>query len=239
MTIEYDGTDFAGFQYQSNQRTIQAELERAIGIITSSDVRVHGAGRTDTGVHALGQVVSFEAENRVPIGKLPIAMNSLLPRDISVTAASVAKADFHARFSAHSRTYVYTILNRKHPSALFGRYTYHCPELLDIDLMQVAAEQLLGTHDFVSWANSSNEVSTTVRNIVRLDVRRRKSFILVRIEANAFLRGMVRNVVGTLVEVGSGKRPAEDVARITAALNRTEAGPSAPARGLCFVRVRY
>ena len=239
LTVEYDGTEFAGFQYQGNHRTIQDELEKAIGTITCSDVRVHGAGRTDTGVHALGQVVSFEADCSVPIGKLPHAMNSLLPRDITVVEATEADSEFHARFSAKSRTYVYTILNRKHPSALFGRYTYHCPDELNVELMKTGALDLLGTHDFVSWANSSNEVKTTTREVIRLDIRRRKSFILIRIEASAFLRGMVRNVVGTLIEVGNGKRSHEDVARITAARNRVAAGPSAPARGLCFVRVRY
>src|SRR5262249_23477310 len=146
VTLEYDGTDFAGFQYQVGQRSVQGELERAIETLTSQQVRIHGAGRTDAGVHALGQVVGFRADTRIRTEKLAGALNSLLPQDARAIAASEVDEEFHARYSARSRTYVYLILNREHPSALFGRYSAHWPYDLDLASMQAAAETLIGTH---------------------------------------------------------------------------------------------
>jgi tRNA pseudouridine38-40 synthase len=239
VTIEYDGTDFAGFQYQAGERSVQAELERALERLTGQRARVHGAGRTDAGVHALGQVISFEAETRIPLEKLPSAMNSALPPDVRAVRAEEATARFHARFSALSRAYVYVILHRAQPSALFGRYTCHYPHPLDLQAMQTGAELLVGKRDFAAWANESREVHSTVREVYRCTVRRRGPFVLIYVEANAFLRGMVRNIAGTLLQVGSGKRAPEEMAEITRSLQRTQAGPSAPAKGLCLVRVRY
>jgi tRNA pseudouridine38-40 synthase len=239
VTIEYDGTDFAGFQYQVGQRSVQGEIERAVEKLTGQAIRVNGAGRTDTGVHALGQVISFAADTRIPTDKLSIALNSVFPRDVAAVGAEEVDERFHARFSAKSRAYVYVILNREHPSAVFGRYTYHYPYELDIAAMRDGAAQLLGEHDFSAWANSTTETTSTVRNIFRCNVRPTRRFLLVQIEANAFLRGMVRNIVGTLVEVGSGKRRPEEITKITESRERANAGPSAPARGLCLVRVRY
>lgn len=239
VTIEYDGTDFAGFQYQAEQRSVQAELERALERLTGQRARVHGAGRTDAGVHALGQVISFEAETRIPIEKLPSAMNSVLPPDVRAVRAEEAPARFHARFSALSRAYVYVILHRAQPSALFGRYTCHYPHPLDLQAMQTGARLLIGTRDFAAWANESGEVHSTVREVYRCAVRRRGPFVLIYVEANAFLRGMVRNIAGTLLQVGSGKRAPAEIAEITRSLQRAQAGPSAPAKGLCLVKVRY
>lgn len=237
--MEYDGTDFAGFQWQKDQRTVQGELEKAIHALSRETIRVAGAGRTDAGVHALGQVVSFKWKGSVPIDRLANALNSVLARDVRVVRATAAEPDFHARFSALSRSYVYVVLNREYPSAILQRYAWHVAHPLDVDAMREGALGLLGEQDFAAWANSVAEVESTVRHVLRCEVRRRGVFVLVFMEANAFLHGMVRNVVGTLIEVGLGKRKVEDIAEITASRDRRLAGPTAPARGLCLVRVRY
>lgn len=238
-TIEYDGTDLHGFQYQVGQRTVQGDLEAALAALTGGPVRVHGAGRTDAGVHALGQVVGFRAETRIPTERLAAAMNSALPRDIRVVAAEEVDEGFHARFSARGRVYVYVVLNRDQASAVFGRYTWHVPGALDVEAMAKAAGFLEGVHDFRAWANETSEVDSTVREVTRCSVRRARGVVLVRVEANAFLRGMVRNIVGTLVQVGQGRRRPEEFGAITASLRRDNAGPSAPAQGLCLVKVLY
>jgi len=239
VTVEYDGTDFAGFQYQAGQRSVQAELERAVEKLTGQAVRVQGAGRTDAGVHALGQVISFAVETRIPTDRLAYALNSVLPNDVAAVAAEEVDARFHARFSARSRAYVYVILNREQPSAVFGRFAHHHPYPLDVPAMQTAAAPLVGTQDFAAWANSADETHSTIRTVYRCVVRPVKQFVLVQMEANAFLRGMVRNVVGTLLEVGGGRRAPDEIIEITHSRQRANAGPSAPARGLCLVRVRY
>ncbi len=239
VTLEYDGTGFAGFQYQLGQRSVQAEVERAVERIAGCPCRVHGAGRTDAGVHALGQVVSFQAETRIPIERMASALNSALPRDVAAVAAEETNAGFHARFSATARAYVYVVLNRECRSAVFDRYVCHFPHRLDVIAMRAGARRLVGWHDFTSWANDTRETNSTVREVTHCSVRQARQFILLRIRANAFLRGMVRNIAGTLLEVGSGKRAPDDMPRITAAKDRSIAGPSAPARGLCLVRVWY
>ena len=239
VTIEYDGTDFVGFQYQVEQRSVQNEVERAVETLTGRSARVHGAGRTDAGVHALGQVISFACETRIPIERLAVAMNSVLPKDIAAVAAEEVDERFHARFSARSRAYVYLILNRAYRSAVYGRYAYHVPQPLDVEAMRAGAKCLLGTQDFAAWANSTDEVLSTTRTVYRCALRRIRSFVLVQVEADAFLRSMVRNIVGTLLEVGVGKRPPGEIDAITRSRDRAMAGPSAPARGLCLVRVRY
>ena len=239
VTVEYDGTDYAGFQYQAGQRSVQNEIEQAVRRLTGQEVRISGAGRTDSGVHALGQVIGFRAETRIPPDKMAVALNSALPKDIAAVKAEEVDEDFHARFSARSRAYVYVILNRSHRSALFGRYAWQIPHALDVEAMDSAAGRLIGIRDFAAWANETSETKTTVREILRSRVRRQGPFVVVSVKANGFLRGMVRNVVGTLVEVGQGKRPAEDMDRITESKDRGQAGPSAPAHGLCFTRVEY
>jgi tRNA pseudouridine38-40 synthase len=238
-TVEYDGTDFAGFQWQKEQRTIQGDLESALNKLTGQFVRVNGAGRTDAGVHAIGQVICFHADTNIPISKFSAALNSVLKKDVCVKAICETDASFHARFSAKSRAYVYLILNREQPSSLLRRYALHYPSTLDIDAMNMGAKSLIGTHDFTSWSNSVKESRSTMRNILQLKVRRVNSMVLLHIEANAFLHGMVRNITGTLLEVGIEKKHPEDIAKITERKDRRYAGPCAPAHGLCLVRVRY
>lgn len=238
VTVEFDGTEFCGFQLQAGQRSVQGEIERAVQQITGQPVRVVGAGRTDAGVHAMGQVVGFRADTRIPIERMAAALNSALPRDVAAVRAVEVDPGFHARFSAVSRAYAYLILLRDSPSALFRRYAWHLPVPLDVGAMQEAARRLEGTRDFAAWAGASETV-TTVRTVTRCRLRQHGPFLMVHVEANAFLKGMVRTIVGTLVQVGLGRRAPEEMDRITGSRDRSQAGPSAPAHGLCLVRVRY
>ncbi len=239
VTLEYDGTDFAGYQYQVGLRTVQGELENALGKVLGRSVRCSVAGRTDAGVHALGQVVAFRADTSIPLDRMCAALNSVLPKDMAAVRAEAVGADFHPRFSAKWRTYLYLILNRREPSALWRRYSYHVPGRLDVAAMQRGASYLEGVHDFTSWANDLNEAGSPVRHMRRCKVRRHGEFVVVLVQANALLKGMVRNIVGTLVEVGAGKRDADEIPAITAAKRRSSAGPCAPAQGLCLLRVEY
>jgi tRNA pseudouridine38-40 synthase len=238
-TVEYDGTSFAGFQWQNNSRTVQGVIESAITKRTGQTIRLTGAGRTDSGVHALGQVVSFGVETAIPLERMALALNSALPEDVSIRKVEEVRADFSARFSASSRVYGYLILNSRTRSALWRRYSALCTEALNKTEMHRAAGMLLGERDFAAFANELQSGEPTMRNVMRCGVWRRSRFVLVRIEANAFLRGMVRTIVGTLIQVGAGARTAESVAEVLETRDRRNAGPSAPAEGLCLIRVIY
>ena len=237
--LEYDGTEFHGFQLQRDLRTVQGVCESAVERLVGKPVRIDGAGRTDTGVHAAGQVISFKAETAIALGQMRAALNSGLPRDASVKLVEEVDERFHARFSATSRCYLYVVMRSEVRSALFRRYTYWCPHDLDVDAIRLAASQLVGSMDFTSFASSMTESRTPVRRLTRFQVSERGRFLFFSIEANAFLRGMVRNMVGTLLEVGRGRMSAGDVERILSARDRRVAGPSAPPEGLCLTRVKY
>ena len=243
LTIEYDGTDFGGFQTQEpHLRTVQSVLEETISRIAGGErVIVNGAGRTDVGVHALGQVISFRTESRLPTERWAIGLNSLLPPDIAVARAEEAPADFHARFSARQRTYGYLIWTRRTRSAIWNRYSLHCRRSLDIDVMRLAAAPLIGVHDFASYARAGgNPGRTKVRDLRRLSLRRMQNGVLVIVTANGFLRSMVRNLVGGLLTVGVGDLPPEGLLDILAVRDRAK-NPIPPAvpQGLCFLRVDY
>jgi tRNA pseudouridine38-40 synthase len=238
-TVEYDGTDFAGFQWQRGARSVQEALETAIAKRAGQAVRVAGAGRTDAGVHALGQVVSFGVETSIPLDRMALALNSALPADVSVRKVEEVSETFHARFSASSRLYTYLIQNRRTPSALWRRYSAFCPEPLNVEAMQAAADLLLGEQDFAAFARELQPGEPTMREVIRCQVDRYRAFVLLRVEANAFLRGMVRALTGTLLEVGTGKRALETLPELLASRDRRLAGPSAPPQGLCLVKVRY
>lgn len=237
--VEYDGTDFCGFQWQKGRRSVQEVLEQAIATRTGETIRVAGAGRTDSGVHGLGQVISFESRTRIPIESMAYALNSALPRDLTVKSVEEVSPDFHARFSASSRVYGYMILNRSTPSALWHRYSAFCPTPLDVEAMQEATRYLLGEQDFAAFANDLKPEEPTRREMLFCRVRRFSEFVVVRVEANAFLRGMVRNIVGTLMEVGAGKRELSTLPELLASRDRRLAGPSVPPQGLCLLQVRY
>lgn len=240
LKVEYDGTDFAGFQAQGEGlRTVQGELERALERIVHHPVRVHGAGRTDAGVHALGQVVHADVLWRAPVDRVPVALNSRLGSDLVVTAAQAAPEGFHARYSATGRTYRYTVLNRKAPSALLGRFVWHRAAPLDTEAMRAAAERLIGRRDFAAFGRPDAPGKATVRELRRCDIRSWRGCVLVTVEGNAFLRHMVRAIVGTLVEVGQGRLAPETVATILESGDSGLCPPIAPPQGLCLVQVRY
>jgi tRNA pseudouridine38-40 synthase len=244
LIVEYDGTDFRGFQSQGQgNRTVQSVLAEAIQPIIGQDhLTIHAAGRTDTGVHAVGQVISFATASQLPIERWAIALNSRLPRDVAVASAEEAPDDFHARFSARSRTYRYAIWTRRTRSALWDRYSLHVRHPLNLAEMREAARSLVGVHDFAAYKRAGgNPGPTTVRNLQRLSIHRLPSgLILVTVTANAFLRSMVRNIIGVLIEIGKGDLPPAAAQEILATRERIQ-NPCAPAapHGLCLWRVEY
>lgn len=239
VVVEYDGTDYFGFQYQPEVPTIQAELERVLSSIVKEDVAVIGSGRTDAGVHAAGQVVNFRTEGTIPTDRICPAMNSLLPRAIVALRAEEVEENFHSRYWAKSRLYRYDILNREHRSALQGRFCWHVPAALDLDAMAEASSHLTGVHDFSSFACESDCKESSVRHLMEVGIRRIGEHVIAEFRANAFLRSMVRVMVGTLVEVGLGRRRAGDIIDILEARDRKAAGRTAPACGLCLMEVEY
>lgn len=243
LTLEYDGTDFRGYQAQGKgERTVQSVLGQAVStLVPREQITLNGAGRTDVGVHALGQVVSFETESALPIERWAIALNSLLPRDIAVAQVEEAAPDFHARFSARRRTYAYLIWTRRTRSAIWGRYSLHFRRPLDVTLMRQAAAPLIGAHDFASFARAGGDPGrTTTRDLSRLSVRQMQNGLLVTVAASGFLRSMVRNLVGGLVTVGVGDLPPSALEEILARRDRAlNPIPPAVPQGLCLLRVDY
>lgn len=240
LTIEYDGSAYHGWQIQPGLRTIQGEMREEIARITQGKVNLIGAGRTDAGVHALGQVANFQTESAVDLTALQRGLNSLLPPDIVITEAEEVGEEFHARFSARSKVYEYHILNQPYPSALLRAYTWFIPHELDLPAMKKCGELLIGSHDFSSFRASGDESRHSIREIIRLEIEQRENdLIVIVIEANAFLREMVRNIVGTLVAVGRGKTSFEEFKEIFAAHDRRQAGMTAPAQGLFLAKVKY
>ncbi|AEB12473.1 tRNA pseudouridine(38-40) synthase TruA [Marinithermus hydrothermalis] len=238
LTLEYDGTRFAGFQRQAKgERTVQAELESALAQIPGAVPKVVAAGRTDAGVHALGMVVHYDTEDRIPPEKIPYALNRLLPPDVRALAAEAAPPGFHARYSCHWRRYRYRILNRQMPSALARERTWWVPKPLDANAMQQGLAHFLGEHDFKAFA--TQERRGTVRTLYRARLERCGEEIVIDLVGNGFLRGQVRAMVGTLVEVGLGKRDPDVIAWLLAHGERKDAGPSAPPQGLYFVAAGY
>jgi tRNA pseudouridine38-40 synthase len=238
LTLSYDGTNYHGFQVQQNAVTVQAQLEAALQAVFGQAVRVTAAGRTDTGVHALGQVVNFQVSTRIPPERLPYALNAHLPADIVVTKAELVPPDFHARYSAQSKVYRYTIDCAPFPRVLTRYYAYHLRYPLDIHLMQEAAAALVGKHDFRSFMASGSAVKTTERHVLRLEITEQDQYVQITIEADGFLYNMVRIIVGTLIEVGRGKR-SPDLAAVIKARDRAAAGWTAPAHGLVMLEVKY
>ncbi len=239
LILEYDGTNYCGWQVQGTDPTIQGVLEQALAKVLDGPVRVNGAGRTDAGVHALGQVASFQTASRIPCDALQRALNSLLPRDVVVHAVQDVPADFHARYSALGKVYEYHILNRPLPSALRRRYVWHVPGPLDLDAMGTAAASLRGRHDFSSFRGAGSEVRTSERTLTEASLAREGDEIVLTFTADGFLRHMVRNIVGTLVEVGRRRRTPGEIVGILAARDRRAAGMTAPPQGLYLVRVLY
>jgi tRNA pseudouridine38-40 synthase len=235
--IAYDGTDFCGWQRQAQGRTIQGEIEKVIARIAGRTIAVTGAGRTDAGVHAKGQTASFRAELRLGSEEIQRALNALLPEAIRILSVRRAAADFHARKLAVSKVYQYRIFNARRISPFDVRYVLHWPGPLDVDGMAEAAGLFVREADFSAF--SSNRLLHPVRRVVRSEVRRRGREVIYTVEANGFLRYMVRTIVGTLLEVGRGRMEPLQVEEIFRQNERRLAGPTAPAKGLCLVRVKY
>lgn len=218
--------------------TVQGELERALGAITGEAVRIVLAGRTDAGVHATGQVISFRTGTELDPATIRRGVNALLPQDIAIRDAQEASEDFHARFSATGRAYEYRIRGGAHREPLERHREHWVPQALDVDAMERATRMLVGRHDFAAFATGPL-TGRTEREVRRAEWHREGTLLRFEIEANAFLRGMVRAIVGTLLWVGTGHTAAEAVAGIVASRDRSQAGPNAPAAGLCLVAVRY
>lgn len=237
LIIAYDGTDFFGWQRQPDKRTVQGTLEDILARITQKKIAVAGAGRTDAGVHAQGQTANFRADITLKPKELLRAMNALLPGDIKILSIKKTVPDFHARKSALSKTYEYRIFTAGIISPFLSRYVLYWPYPLDIELMNEAAKLFEREADFSAF--SSNRFLRPVRKVFRSEIRKKRNELLYTVEANGFLRYMVRTMVGTLLEVGRGKMSPEQVEEIFRKNDRSLAGPTAPAQGLCLVRVAY
>jgi tRNA pseudouridine38-40 synthase len=239
LTIEYDGTNYHGWQTQPNGETIQGVLERALAAFFGTPVRIIGSGRTDAGVHALGQVANFHIEKPFERHRLLRGLNALTPRDITVKDAQQVPETFNARRDGRARIYQYNILNRPMPSPFYVNRAWHVHAPLDAAAMRAAIPCLLGEHDFSSFRAAGCEAEHPVRVVYSTALDKSGELLVYRIEASAFLRHMVRNIVGTLVEVGEGARSACSLAQILAARDRTRAGITAPAQGLYLMEVKY
>ncbi|MGI6193278.1 MAG: tRNA pseudouridine(38-40) synthase TruA [Christensenellales bacterium] len=238
LVIEYDGTNYAGWQRQENGVTVQQLIEENIQKVTGERVTLHGSGRTDSGVHALGQVAHFDTGARMPAEKFCYALNTGLPDDIRIIDSCEVSSDFHARFSAKRKHYRYAINNGAHASALYRNFELHVHKTLDVAAMKEAAKVLVGTHDFSAFKAVECKLNA-VRTIYRSEISTDGNRITYDIEGNGFLYNMVRIIVGTLVEIGKGKLDASDMERILLSKDRSNAGPTAPAKGLTLVSVEY
>ena len=242
LTLAYDGTAYHGWQVQPQQRTIQGTIEQAILKLTGQAVRVTASGRTDAGVHALGQVASFSAECRLTLGELQTALSALLPDDIAVLGVEEVPAGFHPIRDARWKCYRYVIHNGPIRDVFARRYAWHIVQALDASAMQRAATALVGTHDFSSFETAGAPRETSVRTVTRLEVRgedAKPGQIIIEIVADGFLYNMVRAIVGTLVEVGRGAEAESWPAEVLAACDRSAGGPTAPPQGLYLVYVVY
>jgi tRNA pseudouridine38-40 synthase len=240
LTVQYDGTDYAGFQIQPGQPTIQGELERALFTLAKEPIRVMGAGRSDAGVHSEGQVVSFRtAALSVPIERLSLAVNTLLPPDIRVIESRFVPDDFHARYSALHKTYRYQIYHGPYPNVFWRRYALWERDPLDWDSIRECTHLYIGTHDFAAFQASGSSVKTTIRTMMNVTVDSQSEIKSIRFTADGFLYNMVRNLVGTLLDVGRGKLEIGAVKEIMESRDRRQAGATAAPYGLFLERVDY
>jgi len=237
LTLEYDGTDYAGWQLQPDVATVQGAVEEALEKILKGPTRVHGAGRTDAGVHAAGQVAHFATASRMTPDEFARALNSLLPDDVRVLSAEEAPPGFHARHAARSRTYRYAVTFVD--SVFTRRHAYYVAGALDAAAMREAAAALVGEHDFAAFGNLSDDYGTTTRRVTELRLEETLNGLEFYVTADAFLYKMVRNVVATLLRVGRGELAPAEVARILARRDRAALGPPAPPQGLTLMRVSY
>ncbi len=239
LTIAYDGTAYKGWQVQKNGRTVQAEIEKAIARVIGSKHTVHGAGRTDAGVHAIAQVANFKAPINFDVARIPPALNTVLPGDIAVKKAEEVPPDFHSRFDARAKVYSYRIVVSRARDPFSERYVWRLPYALDERIMREEARVLIGKHDFKSFQASDKRERSSVRTIKSISIQRTGSNITLDIEGDGFLYNMVRSIAGTLVDIGRGYLLPGSMTDILASRDRKKAGPTAPAKGLFLVKVKY
>jgi len=238
--ISYDGSTFNGYQIQPNKRTVQGELQQALTKMhKGKEVKVVASGRTDTGVHAVGQVIHFDTDLNIPVEKWPVALNALLPDDIVVKEASVVNDSFHARFNAKKKEYRYFIQYSPQPDVFKRNYVFHVENTLNIEKMKEASKLLLGTHDFTSFCSAKTEVEDKVRTLYNIDIWSKEDKIVFRFIGSGFLYNMVRILVGTLLEIGLEQRQPNDIKNILEAKERSMAGKTAPGKGLYLWKVYY
>lgn len=238
LVIEYDGTNYDGWQQQKSGKTIHQTLNKAIVKVVNEEITLLGAGRTDAGTHAIGQVANFETQSNIPLFNLAQAINYYLPKDIVVKSAKKVPEKFHSRYSAKSKVYRYTILNSNTRSAIGRNYCHYYATDLDIEKMQKASKALIGKHDFSTF-KSKSEVISSVRTIKKLEIKKKGEYLFFTIEADGFLYKMVRAIVGTLLEVGRGKMTIGKFKETVKSGIRSKAGNTVPAHGLCLLRVKY
>lgn len=236
LTVAYDGTNYHGWQVQPNGITIESELNRCLTDLLGENVEVIGASRTDSGVHALGNIAVFDTCSRIPAEKISYALNMRLPEDIRVMKSEEVDLSFHPRRIASRKTYEYRIFRGTFPLPTRRLYTYFSYQDFDVERMRQAASYLEGEHDFKSFCQTGSQAESTVRTIYRLEVEEEGAELVIRVCGSGFLYNMVRIIAGTLMEVGCGKRSPEDMPAVLSAVNRSAAGPTAPAKGLTLVK---
>lgn len=239
LSIAYDGTDFSGWQIQHNAMTIQQKITKALEIVCKHKIVLYASGRTDAGVHAKEQIANFHTDINIPLEKLPIALNGILPETIRVYKAEEVASDFHAQFSALSKTYRYTIDNGKYPDIFKARFAHHQRRKLDMNLMLEGAKYLVGKHEFSSFCAAHGSSKTFERTITAFEIWQTEQFITLEVSADGFLYHMVRNLAGLLIEIGEGKISPAETKNILLARDRNVAPATAPAKGLCLWKVYY
>ena len=239
LIISYNGANYCGWQIQPGEITIQEKVEDALSKTFHEEIKTVAAGRTDAGVHALGQVVNFYAESDIDIGNLPKVINFHLPEDISIIGAEYVEDDFSARYCAKSKTYKYIVYNHRYRNAVYGSHTYQYPFPVEVDIMKEASKLLIGEKDFKSFMGRKAVVKDSIRTIYEIDIIRNGDFIEFTFYGKSFLKNMIRIMVGTLLEIGRGKLTTYDLKNMLEEKDRSIAGPTAGANGLYLVEVHY
>lgn len=239
LVVAYDGTNYCGWQVQPNGETIEGVLNRALSELLGEDIKVIGASRTDSGVHSLGNVAVFDTETRIPPKKISYALNQRLPEDIVVQDSAQVADDFHPRHCNSRKTYEYRILNRSFAMPTRRLDTYFFYRKLDLEAMQRAASYIEGTHDFKSFCSANSPVEDTVRTVYSVKVEKQGDIINIRVQGSGFLYNMVRIIAGTLIQAGLGEIKPEELPQIIEALDRSAAGPTAPAHGLTMIGIEF
>ena len=239
LVIEYDGKGFNGWQKQPNKLNIQGEIEQAIESITKEKIDLIASGRTDAGVHALGQVANFKTQSNIPIEKFAIAINSRLKKSIVIKSAEEVDDKFHSRYMVKEKTYRYTINNSRYGTAIFRNMEYNFPIKLNVDKMKQAVKFFIGEHDFSAFKSSGTSSKSSVRKIFNAEVYEENERVIIELTGNGFLYNMVRIISGTLVDVGIGKIEPKEIINIIENKDRSKAGKTLPAQGLCLIKVKY